>query len=217
VHFFSPDFVSTVECLAGFLKQGWLTPFDCAAAGAVSMQAFLNAHISDKSLGKAIVDLSKKLEKAPFHGEVPTDKKELLKLVDENVASLMMAQAFHSNEIVIGLYARKILTALDMYDWEDSGTKIKTDVRMKTISAARVQKSLETWMPKGTGQDFHEVMESLGAALDVMRQGSWGTIQAAINSNFSTRHKQTVVDMVNTILQFFKATKSRRGTRKSSG
>lgn len=206
-----------VDCLLDLHDQELVSPFAMVELSEVTLLNILRKYSDDEELGTTILELSQKLVAPPFNGVVPSSKEALLTLVDEMVVSLMMTQAFHSNEIVVGLHARKILTALDMYDWESTETTNKADVKMKAIPAGHVQKSLQTWIPKGSGREFHDVMESLGAALDCMKQGSWGTIQTVINSQFPTKHKHHVKDMVNTIIQFYKATKSKKGTSTCSG
>jgi endonuclease III len=145
-----------------------------------------------------------------FDGIVPQKKDDLVELADETVASEMMTQVFGSTDFSVGLHARKILIALDMFDWEDSADR-KQDVKMSNIYTLHVKKSLKTWMPKGTGKDFHDMMESVGSIICARRQGEWGKIKAVINAHFPYTEKTCVLDMVESISQFYKATKSKKG------
>jgi endonuclease III len=175
--------------------------------GQKKLEDIIVEYTDEKETASTIWKLSNDLVKAPYFGDVPTSKVALMKFVNEDVATVMMTQAFHSTELQVGLHARKILAALDMIDWEEYGATVKTDIRMTTIVAAHVQKSLQTWIPKGTGKEFHHVMESLGSYLESCR---WGLLTKVINAHFPKKEKATILVMVETISQFSTATKSKK-------
>ena len=142
-------------------------------------------------------------------GTVPTAKDDLVALgVDETVARMMMQQVFGSTHLVIGLHTRKVLCALDMFDWEASGAVSKKDVKMAKITGDHVKRSLETWLPKVETRTFQYTMESIGEVIGKNPVGFWGKLKAIINKNFSAKDKKIVFDMVESILRFYKATKS---------
>jgi endonuclease III len=144
-------------------------------------------------------------------GLVPQTKEGLKSIgVEEPVTSLLMQQVYGSSELVVSLHARKILVALDMVDWEEAGTNNKSDVKMVKLTPEKVAKSLRTWLPKGESVNFHSIMDSIGNLLSARSIGQWGMITDAISRHFSTKDKEALVSMTNTISQFFKATKQKK-------
>ena len=118
----------------------------------------------------------------------------------------MMSHVFGCTQIVVSLHARKILVALDLYDWEESGAKAKTEVKMVHIPPGYVYNSLKTWIPKGEGREFHDVMDALGTIFSTTESGLWGRIKTAY-SHLSPNDKKMVTKMTESIIQFCKATK----------
>ena len=141
---------------------------------------------------------------------VPKSKDGLQSIgCDETTASLLMSHVFGSAELPVGLHARKILTALDMIDWEESGAEVKVRVKMVSLPAAYVRKSIKTWLPAGETRDFHDLMESLGGLLGNMKIGDWGKVKASLSS-LSPGEKKATQDMVETISQFYRAIRKGR-------
>lgn len=174
-------------------------------------------HISqydDKNLvGAAIFAVCSRLHN-DLGDQVPQTKAGLIALdLDEAVASLLMQHVFGSSELVIGLHARKILTALDMLDWEETEIEEKKDVKMAKLPPDRVRKSLKTWLPMGQALEFHDTMDSLGALLAAPPIGYWGRIKSTINTNFAPKDKALLHDMTESISQFYTATKGRKRAR----
>jgi hypothetical protein len=130
------------------------------------------------------------------------------------VAALLMQQVFGSTELVVGLHARKLVCALDMYDWEESGATTKEAIKMSKIPAERFKKSLATWLPKGERRAFQDTMEALGSVLGENRVGMFGKMQGIIIRHNATKNKKQMTDMVEKIIQFYKVTKS-GGKRRS--
>jgi len=163
----------------------------------------------DKNLvGAAIFTVATNLN-TNHDGIVPRDKEGLLAIdVEDTVASLLMQHAFGSTDIVAGLHARKILTALDMLDWEETKAENKKDVKMADLPPGRVKKSLKTWLPKGESVGFHDTMDSIGSLIAARRSGEWGRLTTVINTNFSVKDKKVLLEMVQHISQFYFATKS---------
>lgn len=194
-----------------------------AAATAHTIQNIINHAASNHEgtlnlvdgTGASIRSIAVELEKEPHNGAVPTTKNGLLAAgVDAAVASLLMSHVFGSTDVVVGLHARKILTALDMYDWEECGVKEKTDVKMVNIPAGLVKKSLKTWLPKGEGRDFCDLMDAIGGLLQHPPPGAWGKITKCINRVFAPKEKASLLEMVENICQFYKAT--RGGSKKTT-
>jgi hypothetical protein len=203
---------SVVGLLVAFTELSWVSPDKMKTVIHQELLQVIRDH-DDDQLADTVHELVGGLNDKD--GIVPQTKDELVELVDETVASQLMTQVFGSTEFFVGLHARKILIALDMYDWEESGATCKEDVKMSTISAAHVKKSLRTWMPKGTGKDFHDMMESVGTIISAKRQGEWGKIKTVINTCYPYTEKKCVLEMVESISQFYKATKSKKGKRPS--
>ena len=158
-------------------------------------------------VGDLIFNLASKLV-ADYDGVVPTTKDDLLCLdgIDDTVATLQMQHVFGSSDILVTLHARKILTALDMLDWEEV-SELKSGVKMADLPHNRVKKSLKTWLPKGAGLSFQDTVESLGAFIESKEVGNWGTLRTIISMNFTPKDKKVLDDMVFVINQFYEATK----------
>ena len=66
---------------------------------------------------------------------------------------------------------RKLVCALYLFDWEESGAKAKDELKMSKIPGIHVRKSLSVWIPLGQGRAFQDAMEALGEALGSIKQG----------------------------------------------
>ena len=135
--------------------------------------------------------------------------------VDEHVARCLVQQVFGSPDIVVGLHTRKMVCALDLFDWEEAKFEKKCNLKMKYISASHVKRSINTWLPKGQGMIFQETMEGLGARIGSNKKGFRGKLQTLLNKRMATKDKQTVMKMADDIVCFYKATKS-GGRRKDN-
>ena len=190
-----------------------MTVDQMAASNGDELQNAIGDGYTGTSIGDDLHSIATELAKVG--GVVPTDKAGLLEIgVDETVTRLLMQQVFGSTELVIGLHTRKLVCALDMFDWEESGVSCKKDVKLVKIPAGHVTRSLTTWIPKGDGRTFQETMEGLGAAIGGNQIGFWGTLKSVINKHFSQKDKKELLEMATSIVQFYKATRSggrRRG------
>ena len=146
-------------------------------------------------------------------GTVPTTKDALVDCGVENiVARLLVHRVFGSTELVIGLHCRKVVCALDMFDWEESGANKKDSIKMARVPAGPVRSSLQAWLPKGQWQPFQEALDSLGRVVGANEVGFWGKLKTVVNKHYSPADKKKLMAMAESILQFYKATKS--GERK---
>lgn len=141
-------------------------------------------------------------------GLVPTDFEEMVEAgVDEVVAQLMMQQVFGSTELIIRLNHIVVVCALDLFDWEQLGVELKTEIDVKSISAEHVLSSAATWLPRGKGIKFQQALEALGAIIGQNKKGFWGKLQAVITKYFKGKDKAKVEGLVNDILRFYKICK----------
>ena len=142
------------------------------------------------------------------NGRVPCDKAALKNMgVDSTAALLLISQCFGATELIVGNHARKILTALDMVDWEEVAAE-KSKVKMSKLPGDKIKRSLRTWLKRGAAPSFHDTMDTMGNLLSARTQGDWGKIKATIQSHFSPKDKQQLLDMCKTICQFYKATRN---------
>lgn len=155
--------------------------------------------IQDSEVCSRISNLALKLVEEPYKGQVPNSKSKLLELVTDSVASFMMAEAFHSTDRPFGFHSLTMLTALDLYDWE-SYAEIKSGIDFSTIPLQDLQKSLNTWVPITIAQDLYYVLESLGRTIPLMDKA---LIQSTIMTTFSEKDQQFVLDMTDTIHDFY--------------
>jgi hypothetical protein len=193
-----------VTTLLSFVKEKLTTPEAVVAHGATGQ------------VSTVIHDVATVL-KDEFDGKVPLGsvaELEPLKLVP-NVVSLLSTHIYGIPDLVVGLHARKIVTALDMVDWEESGTAKKSEVKMKDIQASHVQKSLLTWVPPGHKSSFHDLMESLGPVLSDRSSGAWGKLKGCVEGNFKGKDKQELIYIIETVYAFYVATSGGTGTRRS--
>ena len=185
---------------------------EMAGAEVENIQTCISCHtgFEDESLEAAQAILAVTTVLVNDHGgKVPQDKDSLLALgVDETVVWKLMQHVFGSTEVIIGLHTRKIVCAIDIHDWEESGAEKKSDIKMAKISAGHVKASLSTWFPKGDGRRFQDSMEQLGEAISISRIGMWGRITAAVNRHFPSKEKKELLALLNKITQLYSATKS---------
>jgi len=86
-------------------------------------------------VAKAIHNVSTNLSVEKLGWIVPCEASELKELkMDETVMGLLLNQVFGETELVIGLNARKLMVALDLFDWEESGTEERVDVKMALVA-----------------------------------------------------------------------------------
>ena len=156
---------SVVSILLAFRAKDKFLPEKMSNSSAVELQGIISEAAGDNhdGAGESIYTVATELLKDSYNGRVPTTKKDLLAVnVDPNVASLLMQDVFGLSELVVSIHARKIVIALDMIDWEETGATLKSLLKTQAISVYRVKESLSTWLPKGEALHFHDVMESLG-------------------------------------------------------
>lgn len=183
---------------------------DISSLSVEQLQTVINTVDEDNihSAG-AIHDIATNLSTEEQGGCVPTEKKELQEIgLSESLASMVTQHVFGSTELVVGLHTRKLFVALDMIDWEDTEVANKSAVKMVTVSAATVKNSLHKWLPKGDLDKFQNTIEPLAEALGTKENGFWGKLTATLNTHFSTKDKKQLLDMANSISQFYKITKS---------
>ena len=162
---------------------------------------------TDTAKGPVLHAIATAIRSGP--GEVPYDKDGLLAQgINEEVVHALMQQVFGSTQIVLGIHARKVVCALDMIDWEDTGATTKTEIKMAKIRPVQVEKSLKTWLPHGDGLEFQKTVQGLGKAIGIPKMGSWGRIKAMINKRYSTKDKKIVIKLAEDIACFYNATKS---------
>ena len=128
------------------------------------LQVYINEHDpTNHSSAAQMLALAQKVDQEG--GLVPHTRKALKAMqLDENIAGLLMQDVFGATDIVVGTHGRKIVTALDMFDWEEYADK-KVDIKMAKIPPHAVKKSLKMWIPKGEAGNFHGIMNSLGSIL----------------------------------------------------
>ena len=98
------------------------------------LQTVIDSHCKDNKVGQSLFDIATKLEE---HRQcVPFTKEGLMAVkVNEMVASLLLQQVFGETELVVGLHARKVVCALDLVDWEESGATLKQNIKMVNMPA----------------------------------------------------------------------------------
>ena len=182
---------ATVEMLATTLK---------------GEETFENFNITDE-LAKPLHAMAEAIENSG--GKIPTELDGLIaNKVDHYVARKMMQQVFGSTDIIIEIHTRTIVCALDLFDWEETeNVTLKSDIKMKQISAERVKQSLQTWLPRGQRLEFQETMMALGEVFKKNHKGFWGKLQSIISKTFKGDDKNDVMEMVNDIVRFYKIVK----------
>ena len=172
------------------------------------VQAVLNDVDAVGKVAKAIHDVSTNLSVEKFGGIVPCEASELKELkIDETVMGLLLNQVFGETELVIGLNARKLMVALDLFDWEESGAEERVDVKMALVPPNYVKSSLLTWIPQGEMRHFQELMEPLATAIGDHRSGFWGSLMKSLKKHFAPKEKDLLQKMAEKVSQFHKATR----------
>ena len=190
-----------------FVQDGLTDAEEVKNLTAVQVQEMISEEDSDNKVGATIHEVATNLHRAG--GDVPTTKEGLTNLgLEDTVVCLLMQHVFGSRELVVDIHARKILTALDMVDWEEPGFTAKSDIKMVKLNGMKVKRSLLTWLPKGEAASFHDTMHSLGALLSSKTHGEWGKVKAAISRHFVPKEKEALFKMIESIRQFYKATTS---------
>jgi hypothetical protein len=202
--------------LEKLLEEGLCTPEDYAAEGNLEAAKNIIPDIEAAVVPavETIVAISKKLC-ADYDSKLPVTRSELLDIgIDEVVVSNMMRDVYGSSEIFASLSVRKVVVALDMVDWEDSGATTKLSVKMTDFKANKVKASLNTWLKRGERMAFLKAADSLGRALaEISRENLfWGPFRRTLNKHFNAKEKKSLEDIVNKLNQFIKATK--RGGKK---
>ena len=130
------SFDEVVAVLTDFDDKNVIDVEDMGESTGPKLQTIINRHCKNNSVGDALCSLTTKLHKDNHKCTVPSTKEGLQALkVDETVASLLLQQVFGSTELVVGLHACKLVCALDLVDWEESGASLKQDVKMVKMPA----------------------------------------------------------------------------------
>ena len=203
-----------------FVASNMSKPAEMSAAPLSDIRAILRGHICESvpvkvidNLGSILRALATKLSSGDYKGWIPMSQqsfKAVLKEVDGAVGSFFVQQAFGRGDVTVGLNGRKILTALDMVDWEEICNGQKSEVKMNKLLPYRVSKSLKTWMPGEQCLRFYDVTESLGDVFARNEKGLYGHITNTITKKLKGEEKKMAKEMVDKILQMYKATRGCR-------
>lgn len=193
-----------------FLNDGMDSPEEMSKYEVIDLNTIIT-RITNYKHTKELLRLAQVVA-TKYEGCVPSTKQELLNMkVKDSVAGKIMQNVYGSTELVITLTFRKVMVALDMFDWEEYGAKTKDEVKMVDITADRVRASLLRWMPIGEKLAYQEAVEIVGNLLSKNTQGMWGLYTKILTQHFSSSEKKELVKMSESIMQFYNAT---RGTRK---
>ena len=202
------DFDVVLEILLKFIEEGLTSPATVCDRTANQIQAIIAEIDNGNNRGAAIHHIATELMKPKYGGVVPKSREKLLELGLKGMIVPLMMHLFGSTDLVISIHGRKIVTALDMLDWEESGASDKLDIKMEKLPPLWVKKSLMTWLPRAEYVRFFDTMGSLGPLLASQAQGDWGPVKAAINNHFSSNDKPQLTEMVENIRQFYLVTKT---------
>ena len=156
-------------------------------------------------------------EVAARDGSIPTTRNGLMELPMENiVARLVMQHVFGSDNLVVSIHFRKVMCALDMFDWEETGVSKKDNVKMAKVQAKHISNSLQTWLPRGAGRQLQDSVDSLGRALGANKVGFWGQLTSVVNKHYSPKDKKILMGMLEDISLFYRSTKAGGRKQKSS-
>ena len=181
-------------------------------SSADAVQAIIDACDESNEEGSTLFDIASNLVNIPGQ-QVPTTRNDLKAIgLDDCVAQMLMVHVFGSTEIIVSLHARKIVTALDLFDWEETGAKSKMECKMVNVQAERVKRSTAVWIPKGDAVLFNDVMDSLGNLLGPDARGTWGKIDEVIKKHFAYNDKKDLEEWALEIIRFYKV--ARAGGRK---
>lgn len=202
-------FPDVVQMLLAFMNENLKSP----AAFAYATKDQLDAIIlgvdpnHDSTAAEDIIAVSKELETDKYNGQLPQDKKGLMDLgVDETVVDYMMQHIFGVTDLVVGLPIRKLVVAVDLHDWEETGAKCKDDVKMTSITADRVKKSLLTWLPRGDRREIQDSLDTLCVVVANNHVGMWGRLKKVMK-HFPKKEREELGDMINNIYNFCRLTK----------
>jgi len=93
----------------------------------------------------------------------------------------MMQHVFRCTDLCFGAAFRKVVVAVDLFDWEEGGVAEKENVKMAKIPLANVKKSVLTWLPNGQRLVIQDTLEVLAIAIGRNRSGFWGQLQKVAN------------------------------------
>ena len=191
-----------------------VTTSNIAAASAADVQAAIDkvpCEFVVEGCGAEIHAIATELVKDEYRNAlIPHTMDELIDIqVEEGVAALLMQHCFGSTELVVGINTRKLVVALDMFDWEEckNGEDLKQDIKMNKVPAERVKKSLAMWLPMGEQRTVQATMESLAALWGANRCGFWGKFNGILNKHFSPKDKKALIEMATSVTQFYKVVK----------
>lgn len=215
---FASSFDDAICVILGFIETGWHSAHEFSGATqneVVKLFAEFEMHESiTHGLADTLLEVANKICN-DHAGLVPQSKEDLKSIgLKEPLVSLFMQHVYASSELVITLDTRKVVVALDMVDWEEFGAKTKSAVLMGKVNEGKVRRSLRTWLPKGDGVHFHDTMDSIGRLVSARTIGDWGKIEKIIASHFSTKDKEALIGMLQSIHQFSKVTRAKGGKKK---
>lgn len=210
----SRDSSVAYQILKEFKISGVITIALVANASPVALQTCFDLYTSesDDDLGQNVKTLAQKLNAPPYSGVVPSTNDGLLALgVEAPVASSLLVDTFGSTSPAIYLETKKLVCALDLFDWEEpqyweAGAVVaKSVLKMDKIKDTHVRRSLETWVPAGDLTAFITTANALGSILPSSK-GAWGTLMNALATGFSTKEREQAKDIMVAANRFFVAT-----------
>jgi len=139
-----------------------------------TVQSIVTNWDSESNAAQIIVAACTELVKAPYNGIVPSTFKGLkaLKVCDDVIIHVMQ-HVFGCTDLHFGVAFRKLVVAIDLFDWEEGGVAEKENVKMAKIPLANVKKSVLAWLPNGQRLVVQDTLEALAIAIGRNRSGFW--------------------------------------------
>ena len=197
LHFFNNEMLTPAAVIAEDEKEG-------------SSLATIIGDIDGDAQASAptVLKMCKELVKDPYNGVIPSSPAALEAVgLHESVSTPLLQRVFGCTGLHCGLNLRKLVCAVDLYDWEAAGVLSKLDLKMTKVPAAHVQKSMLTWVPQGERLAMQDLLEELAFAIGSRKQGFWGQCERMAKRH-TPKDKKILMDAATDIARFYKAVKS---------
>ena len=208
----SNSFEGMVNILLHFYHNDMLTPAAVIAEDEKegSSLATIIGDIDGDAQASAptVLKMCKELVKDPYNGVIPSSPAALEAVgLHESVSTPLLQRVFGCTGLHCGLNLRKLVCAIDLYDWEAAGVLSKLDLKMTKVPAAHVQKSVLTWVPQGERLAMQDLLEELAFAIGSRKQGFWGQYERMAKRH-TPKDKKILMDAATDIVHFYKAVRS---------
>ena len=162
----------------------------------------IHSHDKKNNLAEHLQTVCKSLAGRKHKGNLPSSVGELKELkIDDFVATTLLQECFGVyTGPAISLDTRKIAIAINLVEWEEYGES-KESINMIDVKAAKIRKSLQSWIKPEDAISLHSLMSHMAKMLTGKgNTRQVGRVKAMVKKKFGAADKIEIIRMIDAIV-----------------